>query len=350
VIGKMSMRFNLLAAACAITLLGACTTTYDTGAVAPVERIADHLSATGADRAEMLAANGNFGSAAVLYQAQVVEEPKNIELKHKLAEAYRLGGNPAQARAVFLEIAAVDGWQARGLEGVGRVAMSSGDLSAAQQAFESATLSEPLAWRSWLALAQLSDLESSWAKADERYAIALSVTTEPAVVYNNLGISFMARGNPEHAATIFREALQKDPTLAKARTNLDLAEAAAGRALPASDTADSRERARRLNNFAYVAEIQDRRQDAILLYEAAVQQHPAFYAKAFNRLSELKRLPPPAEDKHDAMTVHSGAHPAGSSLSEALTPEFSSAPVSDAASSAGADAMQTATSEAEPQP
>lgn len=291
------MRLNLLPAVSAFALLGACATTYDTAGMAPVERIADHLTATGTDRAQMLAANGNFQAAAALYLAQLVAEPDDMELKHKLAETYRLGGKPSEARAVFLEIATREGWQARGLEGLGRIAMAAADPVGAQQAFESATQADPWAWRSWLALAQLSDLETNWERADEHYAAALGATKEPAIVYNNLGISFMARGNPEYAAHLFREALQHDPTLAKARTNLDLAEAAAGKPMPASGSADSRDQARRLNNFAYVAEMQDRREDALRLYEAAVQQHPAFYAKAFNSLTELKRASLPTERK-----------------------------------------------------
>ena len=77
----------------------------------------------------------------------------------------------------------------------------------------------------------------------------------------------------------------------RARTNLDLAEVLAGVSTPINGTRDARELARRLNNFAYVAEMQDRRDDAIHLYEAAIQQHPSFYAKAFNSLAELKQSP-----------------------------------------------------------
>jgi Flp pilus assembly protein TadD len=291
------MRSSLLAAISAVALLGACSTTYHPEGLAPVERISDQLPSTGADRAQMLAANGNFEAAAALYLVQVNADPANIDLKHKLAEAYRQAGNSSSARAVFLEIVTIEGWQARGFEGLGRIAMTSGDRAGAQQALESATAADPWAWRSWLALAQLSDFEGDWEQADAHYAVALGATKEPAIVYNNLGISFMARGNPEYATQLFSEALKHDPMLTKARTNLDLAEAASGKTMPVNGSADPKDQARRLNNFAYVAAMQDRREDAIRLYEAAVQQHPAFYAKAFNSLTELKRAPAQAEQK-----------------------------------------------------
>lgn len=294
------MRLNLLPTVSALALLGACTTTTEPLGMAPVERISDQLTATGADRAQILAANGNFEAAATLYRAQVKAEPENLTLKDKLAEAYRMAGKLPEARAVFLELAGAEGWQARGLEGLGRIAMAIGDRAGARQAFENATQADAWAWRSWLALAQISDLEANWEKADELYAMALSATKEPASVYNNLGISMMARGNPARAADLFRDALSKDPTLAKARTNLDLAEALAGGTTPTDGSRDPREQARRLNNFAYVAETQNRRDDAIHLYEAAIQQHPSFYAQAFNSLTELKRSPAQPDRKISA--------------------------------------------------
>lgn len=285
------MRFNLLPAVSALALLGACTTTGEPLGMPPVERIADQITATGGDRAQMLAANGNFEAAAALYRAQLKAEPENLTLKLKLAETCRMAGKLSEARDVLMELANAEGWQARGLEGLGRIAMAMGDRAGARQDFEKATQADAQAWRSWLALAQISDLEANWQQADELYAVALAVTNEPATVNNNLGVSMMARGNPARAAELFREALSNDPTLARARTNLDLAEALAGVSTPINGTRDPRELARRLNNFAYVAEMQDRRDDAIHLYEAAIQQHPSFYAKAFNSLAELKQGP-----------------------------------------------------------
>lgn len=285
------MRFKLLLVVSSAALLGACATTTKSVQMTPVERIADQVTATDSDRAQILSANGNFEAAATLYRIQLKADPDNQELKHKLAESYRLAGKLPEARTMFAELASAEGWQARGLEGLGRVAVAMGDRAGAQQAFESATQADAWSWRSWLALAQIDDLESNWGKADEHYAMALGATKDPATVYNNLGVSMMARGNPAQAADLFRKALAGDPSLIRARTNLDLAEAMAGRTTPTNGSSDPREQARRLNNFAYVAELQNRRDDAMRLYEAAIQQHPSFYAQAFNSLNELKQRP-----------------------------------------------------------
>jgi Flp pilus assembly protein TadD len=134
----------------------------------------------------------------------------------------------------------------------------------------------------------LQDLAQQWTKADEAYALALAASKEPAIVYNNHGVSMMARGEYKTAAELFRSAMAADAKLARAATNLDLAQAAAGgqAILDAGDN-DARERARKLNNYGYVAMLQDRPEDARRYYEAAIKEHPSFYALAFNNLKTL---------------------------------------------------------------
>ena len=160
---------------------------------------------------------------------------------------------------------------------------------AAFEKFTAAVTEDPTAWHSWLGLAQVQDLEKQWSKADEAYALALAATKEPATVYNNHGISMMARGEPAAAVEMFRSALAADPKLVRAANNLDLAQAAAGeQAVLDSSQGDAREHARKLNNYGYVAMLQDRPEDAKRYYEAAIKEHPSFYALAFNNLKTLQ--------------------------------------------------------------
>jgi Tfp pilus assembly protein PilF len=177
----------------------------------------------------------------------------------------------------------------RALEGLGRISIVTGDRAGALEKFSAVVAADPAAWRSWLAIAQLRDLAQDWAKADEAYALALAASKEPAIVYNNHGISMMARGEPAAAVGLFRSAVGADPKLVRAATNLDLAQAASGDqvALDASNS-DARERARKLNNYGYVAMMQDRPDDARRYFEAAIKEHPSFYALAFNNLKALE--------------------------------------------------------------
>lgn len=284
------MRISLATVLGAVLALGACTTVAGP-AFTPVERTMDQISLSGADRAEVLLANGKFDAAAALYRAQLSAEPENHDLKYKLAEAYRVGSKFPEARDTFLELTAMESWKAKAFEGLGLVGLAAGDREGARLAFQNATQADASAWKSWLALAQLSDLDGAWQISDELYAVAMSTTPEPAAVYNNQGMSLMARGNAVEAAEMFRRALTAEPALAKARTNLDLAEAIGGAPRPSDASRDPREQAQRLNNFAFVAVQQNRTDDAMRLYQQAIATHPSFYALAFNTLADLKRAP-----------------------------------------------------------
>ena len=114
---------------------------------------------------------------------------------------------------------------------------------------------------------------------------ALAAADEPAPVYNNHGVSLLARGHALAAADLFRKAHAADPKMVQAKTNIDLAEARAGgnASLEAAGN-DARERARTLNNYGYVAMLQGRPEDARRYYEAAIKEHPSFYALAYNNL------------------------------------------------------------------
>jgi tetratricopeptide (TPR) repeat protein len=99
----------------------------------------------------------------------------------------------------------------------------------------------------------------------------------------------IARGQPAAAVNLFQSALAANPKLAPAATNLDLALAASGgQATADAAGGDARERARKLNNYGYVAMLQGRPEDAKRYYEAAIKEHPSFYALAFNNLKTLE--------------------------------------------------------------
>jgi Tfp pilus assembly protein PilF len=281
------MSLKTVLATSALALLAACTTTSPQAVdIAPIEKLSNPLTV---ENAPILLARGLYDKAAIAYRAGLQSNPDDHEARFGLAEAERLEGKFDDARKDYTPLVEIAGWKARALEGLGRVAYATGDRAAAFEKFTAATMEDPNAWHSWLGIAQLQDFNKQWAKADEAYALALSSTKEPAVVHNNHGVSMMARGEPAAAVEMFRSALAADPKLVRAATNLDLAQAAAGqKAILDSSQADARERARKLNNYGYVAMLQDRPEDAQRYYEAAIKEHPSFYALAFNNLKTLE--------------------------------------------------------------
>jgi Tfp pilus assembly protein PilF len=267
----------------ALALLGACASGPEPVDIAPLEQL------THAVTPDMLMSRGYYEQAAAAYRAALKTNPVDAEARYGLAEAERMTGKLDEAQLDYAALTELPEWKARAFEGLGRVALSKGDRVVALEKFNTVVSDDPAAWHSWLAIAQIRDLDKQWAKADEAYALALVATKEPAAVYNNQGVSMMARGEPATATGLFRSALAADPKMTRALTNLDLAMAASG-ASAALDSAngDARERARKLNNYGYVAMMQNRDDDAKRYYEAAIKEHPSFYALAFNNLKTLQ--------------------------------------------------------------
>ncbi|HEX5008581.1 MAG TPA: tetratricopeptide repeat protein [Hyphomonadaceae bacterium] len=274
------MNIRLAIAVSAVALLGACATTPID--VKTVERGTNLVTP---ERAETLLARGYYDQAAAAYTKALDVDATDPTARHGLAEAQRLGGRLDTAAQNYQQLMEIPEWKLRALEGLARIDFAKGDRAAAMEKFSAVVKEDAWAWKSWLAIAQLSDLSGDWNRADEAYAMALAATKEPAAVYNNHGVSLLARGHALAAADLFRKAYAADPKMLQAKTNIDLAEARAGKQA-SLDTAgnDARERARTLNNYGYVAMLQGRDTDARRYYEAAIKEHPSFYALAYNNL------------------------------------------------------------------
>lgn len=281
------MTFRTVLATSALAFLGACATGRPALVdISPIEKVSNAITP---ETADMLLARGYYEQAAVAYGAAVQTNAEDHAARYGLAESRRLAGKSGEARKDFEQLVAVPEWKLRALEGLGRIALVGGDRLDALERFSAVVKDDPTAWKSWLGIAQLHDVERNWASADEAYALALAASKEQAIVYNNHGVSMMARGEPAAAVGMFRNAIAADPKLVRAATNLDLAQAASGQqaTLDARDS-DAREQARKLNNYGYVAMLQDRPEDAKRYYEAAIKEHPSFYALAFNNLKALE--------------------------------------------------------------
>ena len=278
----MNVRFSFVISLAA--LLGACATS--SVQISPVARGSNMLT----DNAQTLLAQGYYEQAAARYQMALDKNPEDGESRHGLAQALRLGGRLDAAAEEYGKLAATSEWKMRGAEGLARIDLAKGDRAGALERFSAVVEADAWAWKSWLAIAQLSDLSHDWTKADQAYGMALAASDAPAVVHNNHGVSLLARGHAAGAADLFRKAMAADPTLTIAKTNADLADAAAGRkATFEAAGGDARERARTLNNFGYVAMLMDRPAEAKSYYEAAMKEHPSFYALAYTNLAVAQR-------------------------------------------------------------
>ncbi len=135
--------------------------------------------------------------------------------------------------------------------------------------------------------ALVADHNKEWEKADRFYDIARGLTTKPAQVLNNWGISKLNRRQYDNADKLFKQAIMADPKLFAAKNNLVLSRAKRRiYELPVMPMTD-KERAVLLYNMAREA-IKNKDIDiARGLLETAIEVNPQHFAAATSLLGSL---------------------------------------------------------------
>ena len=136
--------------------------------------------------------------------------------------------------------------------------------------------------------AMLADHNRDWATADAAYARAETLSTNPAGVLNNWGVSRMSRGDMSAAEKSFERALSYNARLFSAKNNLAIARGLQGNfqlpIVPMTET----EKAMIMNNLGLIALRRGEKKIAKGLFAAAVETHPQHYAAAATRLASLE--------------------------------------------------------------
>lgn len=147
-------------------------------------------------------------------------------------------------------------------------------------------------YKRYLLEAIVADNNKEWKKSDSFYETARGLTTRPAPVLNNWGMSKLARGDFESASNLFQEAITFDPEMFSAKNNLVTARARKKNyrlpVIPMSET----EEAQLLYNSGIIAVRQGDVDIARGLFELAVETHPQHFpeaASAFNSLQSSVR-------------------------------------------------------------
>lgn len=144
--------------------------------------------------------------------------------------------------------------------------------------------------RRYLVEALLADHKQNWTAADTAYASAEALTTNPAGVLNNWGVSMMSRGDLPRAEGTFERALTFNSRLFSAKNNLAISRGLQGNyQLPVVPMTE-KEKAIILNNLGLIALRKGEKSIAKGLLAAAVDTHPQHYAAAANRLAALEAV------------------------------------------------------------
>lgn len=135
--------------------------------------------------------------------------------------------------------------------------------------------------------ALVADHNKEWDKADNFYDIARGLTTRPAQVLNNWGISKMDRGSITGAEKLFKQAIAADPDMLTAKNNLVISRGKQGiyqlPVIPMTDT----ERAVLLFNIAREAIRNGDIDIARGLLADAIDTHPQYFEAAVSLAASL---------------------------------------------------------------
>ena len=236
---------------------------------------------------ELLLTAGNPEESIVYFQRALAEEPNRADFRRGLAismarakrypesariyqEMIALGqSEPADEMEYALVVARLDRWD---------------DVRSVVSGLP-AGLNH---YRRHMLEAMLADHDQNWAAADAAYARAETLTTNPASVLNNWGVSMMSRGDLPQAEATFQRALSYNSRLFNAKNNLAIVRGLQGNyELPVIPMTE-KEKAIILNNLGLIAMRKGEQGIARGLFAAAVDAHPQHYGAAADRLAALE--------------------------------------------------------------
>jgi len=181
--------------------------------------------------------------------------------------------------------------RARALQGEGIALSMLGRSDDALATLKQATAADKTLWRAWNGLGREYDMRRDWKKSEAAYAEAMAAPgANIAVVLNNRGYSHLLQKQNDLAAADFVAALDKDPGLTAARTNLRITMAMQGHYDRAAVTGAGDDRAAVLNNVGLAAAIRGDYVEAGKLLNQAIEAKGKYYERAVDNLQLTKEL------------------------------------------------------------
>lgn len=239
-----------------------------------------------ADLVGLMLSAGDPEEAVTFFEGALAEEPGRSDYRRGLAMSLARAGRHTEAARVYQELIALD--QARPAD-----RLEYGFIAARLDMWEDVRVlvrDMPPGLnteRRFTLEGMLADHDQSWPEADAAYAKAEQLSTDPANVLNNWGVSRMSRGDMPGAEKSFRAALSYDSRLFNAKNNLAIVRGLQGNfrlpVVPMTET----EKAMILYNLGIIALRKDEKRIAKGLFTAAVESHPQHYRAAADRLASL---------------------------------------------------------------
>ncbi len=212
------------------------------------------------------------------------------ELRLREAELLLASGMRSEADMAFRALEAEPDVAARAKTGRAIGLIRNGETTLAQELLITATTLDPSLARGWSALAVLADRKQDWKLAETNYAKALAAAPRDASVYNNRGYSRLLQRRPAEAEADFVKALELQPGLASAETNLRLARGLQGHYTEAFAGSTREKLGRDLNTVGYAALLRGDLKLAESYFSRALELDPQYQGTAAANLAYLKQL------------------------------------------------------------
>lgn len=236
--------------------------------------------------AELMLASGNPDEAVTYFAAQVERDPESIGNQRGLARSLVRAGRLAEAIPAWRKVAQHPEGTSDDKVMLAEAHIRANDWGAAETVLNSVPPTHETFDRYRLE-AMIADGKKDWSKADHFYETAAGLTTRPSGVFNNWGFSKLTRGAPREAEQLFAQALQHDPHLFTAKTNMALSRAAQGNySLPLVHMTQQ-ERAKLLHTMAIAAIRKGDVNVGRTLLQEAIDTHPQHFEEAVRALRAL---------------------------------------------------------------
>lgn len=277
------MMMRILAAVASAAVLAGCAQSANNPAVDPLAKnVIDD-----AGLSNLLLTAGDPEQAVTYFAQASAEEPERADLRRGLAVSLARAGRYPESARVYQELDSLGQASPVDLLEYGFVAVRLQRWDDAE-ALEARLPGGLNSSRRHVFAGILADNRKDWEGADAAYNQAEVLTTNPARVLNNWGVSKMSRGAFEEAERLFERALSYDSRLFSAKNNLAIARGLQGNYQPPIVPMTDRERATILNNLGVIAMRRNEPQIAKGLFAAAVDTHPQHYQGAADKLASLE--------------------------------------------------------------
>lgn len=253
-----------------------------------------------ADQVRQALDDRRYVDAADLLEKANIAKLRSPRLTTLDGELLLARGQFADALTQFRSVANNPVEKPRALEGEGLALSLTGKSDEALADLKQSTALDKTLWRAWNGLGREYDMRKDWKLSQAAYAQALAAPgANAAIVLNNRGYSHLLQKQTELAVADFVAALDKDPALAAARTNLRITMAIEGHYDRASMTGEGDDRAAVLNNVGLAAAIRGDYDEAGKLLNAAIDAKGKYYERASDNLKLTKELQARAQATSD---------------------------------------------------